>query len=46
MFCVILVNYMSWCFLRSMLSDIKEDLKKLVKDFNVVFTGDVKEVSR
>jgi len=29
-----------------MLSDIKEDLKNLVQDFNVVFTGDVKEVSR
>lgn len=42
----ILINYMSWCFLRSMLSDIKEDLKNLVQDFNVVFTGDVKEVSR
>lgn len=37
---------MSWCFLRSMLSDIQEDLKNLVQDFNVVFTGDVKEVSR
>jgi len=29
-----------------MLSDIKEDLKNLVQDFNVVFTGDVKEVPR
>lgn len=43
-FCV--VNYVSWCFLRSMLSDIREDLKNLVQDFNVVFTGDVKDVSR
>ncbi|CAI6342813.1 unnamed protein product [Macrosiphum euphorbiae] len=42
----ILINYMSWCFLRSRLSDIKEDLKNLIQDFNVVFTGDVKEVSR
>ncbi|XP_025409437.1 neprilysin-1-like [Sipha flava] len=42
----IILNYMSWCFLRSMLSDIREDLKNLVQNFNVVFTGDVKEVSR
>ncbi|XP_026812651.1 neprilysin-11-like isoform X1 [Rhopalosiphum maidis] len=42
----ILINYMSWCFLRSVLSDIKEDLKNLVQDFNVVFTGDFKDISR
>lgn len=29
-----------------MLTDIREDLRELVQDFNVVFTGDVKEVSR
>lgn len=41
-----IVNYISWCFLRSMLSDISIDLRNLVQDFNVVFTGDVKEISR
>lgn len=43
---IFVVNYVSWCFLRAMLSDIREDLRNLVEDFNVVFTGDIKETSR
>ncbi|XP_050540136.1 neprilysin-4-like [Daktulosphaira vitifoliae] len=42
----IIINYMSWCLLRSLLTDIREDLRNLVNDFNIVFTGEVKEDSR